>query len=1046
MRIVTAALAAFGALVAVAGTSPAPDSVRAHLERREYEAALEEERALLTRAEADHGRDSLEAAEALEWIARVMASGRLGEREERLAAAERALTIKRKLLDEHDPALALAYYVVGLVDYLGGDTAEALPRFERALSIAEAHYGASHPELEWYVREHGAALFSAGRYPEARREFERLDLISRKKYGASDPGRVPALFNRALVQDVMGELEKAEPLFLEALAILQRQQPPDFEKLSQAYDAHAGLMAREGRLGEALAECERAIELRRRYLGPESPELAESLVVQGQMLRMAGDYEKSREMLEASIAILRHARATAVLYSAYLNLATLSRLEGNLAAARAALEQARRAGSEASLPEDHTLWFGFHVEYGEVLSRLGERTAARAEYARGLEIARATMGEHHYDYAATLASLGRLDLRDGDANTARSRLERAGQIFEGELGRNHPLYIDAEEAIGDAYYALDLFQLAFSRSLDAERTRRETERATLAVLPERQALAQASHAPAGRDLAIALAVAADAPADRKKAAYDALIRSRAIVFDEIAGRQRLFRASTDAATQKLLDRLRDAKSRLAGLFVHGPESDPSGYSGRVRATRESVESIETELARRSASYRTQLAAREFGVEDLQRALPQRSACLSYVRYQRPIGRVGERAPWFAAVVRRSGASPPVLLDLGRATAIDDAVARWRRAFEPSRVAEPGAEAGYKSVAAELRRLIWDPAVGALRGVETLFVVPDGSLNLVSLAALPADDEAYLLERGPAFHYLTAERDLAGHAGSAKGRGLLALGDPAFEDPAALATVADAMRGHTPSCSSFRSTMFGPLPATAAEVSAVRSIWSERPGAGGATLLVGSAATELAFKLQAPGKQVLHLATHGFFLGEDCGAPGPYRGIGGVLERRDVAQGVESDASANDISASPLLLSGLALASANRRDTVVPGAEDGILTAEEVSALDLAGVRLAVLSACRTGAGRITSGEGVFGLRRAFLVAGAATVVTNLWDVEDRAGQAWIEEFYRGRLRRGRTIPEAMRGASLAVLAARRSAHLSIHPFYWAGWVAVGDPN
>jgi CHAT domain-containing protein/tetratricopeptide (TPR) repeat protein len=1049
MRIVTAVLAAFAAFVAAAAAPPAPDSIRAHLERREYEPALDEARALLARAEADHGRDSLEAALALEWIARAMAGGHIGTQDERLAVAERALAIDRKLVNARDPTLAFAYYVVGLVYYLGGDTVQALPRFEQALALAEAHYGASDPGLEWYVREHGAALFSAGRYPEARTEFERLDVISLKKHGATAPGRVPALFNLALVQDVMGELEKAERLYLQAIAILKRQQPPDFDKLSKTYDSHAAVLASEGRLAEALAESERAIGLRRVHLGPESPELAESLVVQGRMLVMTGDYEKSREQLEAGIAILRRAPATVVLYSAYWNLAMLSRLEGNLAAARAALEQARRAGSDASLPEDHTLWFGFHAEYGEVLSLLGDRAAARAEYAQGLAISRATMGDHHYDYGQTLASLGRLDLRDGDAAKARERIERAGEIFEAELGKHHPLYVETEEALGDVYFALDLVQPAFTRSIDSELRRRELERATLAVLPERQALAQANRPRAGRDLAIALALPADAPADRKRAAYDALIRSRAIVFDEMAARQRLFRTSTDASTQKLLDRLRDAKTRLAGLFVQGPESDPIGYASRVRTERELVDSTETELARRSASYRGQLAAREFGVDELRRALPQRSACLSYVRYQRPIGRAGEREPWFAAVVQRSGVSPLVLLELGRASTIDDAVARWRRAIDPKTIADPGAETAYRIAAEELRRLVWDPAAVTLSGVETLFVVPDGSLNLVSLAALPANGEAYLLERGPAFHYLTAERDLAGRTGSTKGRGLLALGDPAFEDqsnPTAVTAVAEAVRGHTPTCASFSSTRFGPLPAAADEVAAVRSIWGERPGAGGATMLVGPAATELAFKRQAPGKQVLHLATHGFFLGDDCGAPGPYRGIGGVSQRRDIAESTKRDAQANDLSASPLMLSGLALAGANLRDTAVPGAEDGILTAEEVSALDLSGVRLAVLSACRTGAGRITSGEGVFGLRRAFLVAGAATVVTNLWDVEDRAGQAWIEEFYRGRLLRGRTIPEAVRGASLAVLAARRSAHLSVHPFYWAGWVAVGDPG
>jgi len=141
---------------------------------------------------------------------------------------------------------------------------------------------------------------------------------------------------------------------------------------------------------------------------------------------------------------------------------------------------------------------------------------------------------------------------------------------------------------------------------------------------------------------------------------------------------------------------------------------------------------------------------------------------------------------------------------------------------------------------------------------------------------------------------------------------------------------------------------------------------------------------------------------------------------------------------------PLLLSGLALAGANQRRPTPGNPEDGILTAEEVAALDLNGVEWAVLSACDTGVGEIKAGEGVFGLRRAFRIAGARTIIMSLWAVEDRAARAWMRPLYEGRLRDRLSTADAVRHASQTVLAERRAKGLSTHPFYWAGFVAAGD--
>lgn len=141
---------------------------------------------------------------------------------------------------------------------------------------------------------------------------------------------------------------------------------------------------------------------------------------------------------------------------------------------------------------------------------------------------------------------------------------------------------------------------------------------------------------------------------------------------------------------------------------------------------------------------------------------------------------------------------------------------------------------------------------------------------------------------------------------------------------------------------------------------------------------------------------------------------------------------------------PFRLSGLALAGANVHSTADPSTEDGILTALEVANLDLSGVEWAVLSGCETGIGKTIAGEGVFGFRRAFRIAGARTVIMSLWPVEDAGGRDWMEQLYRSRLIDGMTTAEAVRHASMSLLNKRRLGGLSTHPFFWGAFVASGD--
>ena len=346
------------------------------------------------------------------------------------------------------------------------------------------------------------------------------------------------------------------------------------------------------------------------------------------------------------------------------------------------------------------------------------------------------------------------------------------------------------------------------------------------------------------------------------------------------------------------------------------------------------------------------------------------------------------------------------------------------------------EAAYRRVAGALRRQIWDPLSTHLSPATRVFVVPDGALHLVSFAALPTAASQYLVETGPVIHYLSAERDLVrdgnGLAGGAGACSRWAVQPSTNSGRAPVASEA-SFRGTRSACRDFQSMQFDPLPASLREVDEVMTLWNQAHGAGTeAARLTGTDASEAAFKAEAGGRRVLHLATHGFFLGGRCAS-----GL-------DRSEEYPTGTSARIARENPLLLSGLILAGANHRNVARPDGEDGVLTAEEVAALNLNGVEWAVLSGCDTGVGEVRAGEGVFGLRRAFHVAGARTVIMSLWPVEDQATVRWMTALYEGRFMKKLSTVDAVREAGLAVLRERRATGLSAHPFYWAAFVGAGD--
>jgi CHAT domain-containing protein len=283
------------------------------------------------------------------------------------------------------------------------------------------------------------------------------------------------------------------------------------------------------------------------------------------------------------------------------------------------------------------------------------------------------------------------------------------------------------------------------------------------------------------------------------------------------------------------------------------------------------------------------------------------------------------------------------------------------------------------------------------------------------------------------HYLSAERDLAAARSSDVGKGLLALGGIRYQrDGTANAGGSTGIK----TCRTLADLQFTPLPGSRVEATEITDLWAGSRGDKPApTLLTGLAATESEFKKSSPGKEVLHLATHGFFAATRCA---------GDRHRSRELTGTDSDLEIlidADLEANPLQLTGLAMAGAN--DGVSGPGDDGLLSAAEIALLPLEGVRWAVLSACETGLGRIQTAEGVLGMRRAFQIAGVSTLIMSLWPVDDQATREWMAGLYRARLAGG-TSAEAVHQATADTITDLKKRQKSTHPYTWGAFVAAGD--
>jgi len=826
----------------------------------------------------------------------------------------------------------------------------------------------------------------------------------RTAHGERAPEVAEHLVLLGVVYTMLSRWADADSVYAEALNILQTLPHPNRQDLERAVEGLGGLAERRGDLAQAESYYQDALALQRTALAnlisQEPDDIDDTLVAQRSMtsslLQLAGVYQRQQRYREAEPLIAEALELADGLTDpldrmTFLELATEAyRAQGRGGeAAEPFSDMAARqipGGNAGDLggPLDHPMAL---EQRARAAQRQGRNDEAEQLYRRAVAAAEGMYQADLYGYGVP--------------------------IFYGLAG----LY-QAQGRIAEAIETLEagiaLEQRQFDRQLaNLGEAGRQRYAASVANTLSHAVSLHLKTAPHNRDAA--------------HLAATTLMRRKGRVLE--AGLTTLERLGNNPhpEDQRLLAELDRLRQQLAAISF-GESATSAQAQAQQRTLRSQIEAVDTTLARRSAALAS--AAPPVELADIQAHIPADGVLVEYVRYRPfnptnplPDGMDGDPwdwvfrgfgAPRYAAYLLKPSGEVQ-WADLGDATTIDRALQQF---LEVLRCGEANATPCYDAediqpVAQAVEALVLAPLRPWFGDVTHLLLSPDGQLNLLPFAALVDDQGRYLIETYT-LTQLTSGRDLLRlQQQSSSPQPPVVLANPDFNevDTAGISLVVSASRGASRSAD-LANLRFGPLRGSEAEVAAIRPLLP-----GNAVVLTEAAATENALK-QVRGPSILHLATHGFFLPD---APSPLPGEAPV----------QLAAAEN-----PLLRSGLALAGFNQRDSE---GEDGVLTALEVAGLDLRGTRLVVLSACETGLGDVASGEGVYGLRRAFGMAGAESQVMSLWKVSDRGTADFMAQYYE-RLQAGEGRSEALRQVQLAALETGRYQH----PYHWAAFFFSGD--
>ena len=888
----------------------------------------------------------------------------------------------------------------GGIFYFQKKYTQAEPLWLEALSIRAKTLGKEHPDYAKSLDNLGTLYLDKGDYNKAVSLYSQALSIRAKILGREHPDYVRSLSNLGGIYSDKGEYDKAEPLYLEVLAIREKtlgKEHPDYA--SSLYNL-ANLYKTHGDYDKAEPLHLKALSIRAKTLGKEHPNYTSSLNNLASLYENKGDYDKAASLYLEALAIRGKILGTENPdYAVSLNnLANLYKDKGDYNKAEPLYLEALTILAD----KDSLVYAKSMNNLASLYKDKGEYDKADSLYLKSSSIWAKISGTENPTYALNLYKLALL-YRDKD---------------EYDKAENYFLTSNAS--------VKNILQIAFTYNSENEMLKyTEKYRGNF------EAFFSFTQSHPTDSLSIA--------------AYDnALFLNNALLESAIAREKAI--AQADNSTKTIHSEWKSLHFRLSKQYALPIAERDSALVIRLE---EKANTFEKDLVRRSTGFAQSRAQVQWS--QVRDQLKPGEVAIEFIHYRYHNTKNATDSIMYAALVLLPGDTAPHFIPLCEQRQLDALITNpsqksqnlyLQDVYWPK---ENTRSSLYSLLWAPLEPLL-SPSAGGGRGevVKTVYYSPSGLLHRLNLGAVGVDKRTNLSDRYRLVH-LGSTRQLVSGSSSGGSSGAIIFGGIQYEmDSTAIAQ--NTREFSIDSADIQGSGLFkyaepndrtrggdeeawGYLPETEVEAENVGKIL--RSSGIVPTIRKGYAATEESFKQigkKAPSPRILHIATHGFFF------PDPKDTLSGkrlALDREPAFK----------ISEHPMIRSGLLLAGSNyawQNGHPMTGMEDGILTAYEISQMNLSGTELVVLSACETGLGDIQGNEGVYGLQRAFKIAGVKNILMSLWKVPDAATRELMTVFYRKWLEEKMPIRDALASAQQALRAQPKYRS----PFYWAGFVLV----
>lgn len=863
-------------------------------------------------------------------------------------------------------------------------------------------------------------LFASKQYVEAKNLS--LALLARKEcLGKSSPSWQQSAETLLEIYYVTGDYERGVKLVADLLATTDETSRHHLTRLSKL----AGLHEKMGAYEAAEPIYLKVLNLRKTALGDDHPDVMSSLSYLAALYRKMGAFEKAEQHLIDAKRILdksqnwpRNREPDNENWS--VSMGMLQHAMGRYDEAERLLKDVlKKQEPHQDKGERPQRFFATTVSlYASTCTALGDYEKAKTYFLKALELRKALFGPMHPHVAASLYELGQLGMACEDFVAAQEAYRESADIRAETLGETHPLYADSLAALAECccYQSCrggketdEGYLRALELLLQVGQIRMKTISTVLSTVSESRRFAYLRTVENSLHLMISLVLGplCSLPLARR-AAMDAVLRWKGITFDaQVAEEQD--------------DKLALLRSKLARLILDGASRE------QVQDCELAIEQLEASVGR---SMDLQKRLESSSTDDVVAVLPASCELLEFLLLRRTDFAKPTLAPredCYVAILAGSVGTDVKLWSCGHIDVINAQIAEFRElAKRPMMPNTTGSRKTFDSVGHDLLEALLGPFRG--RCLKHLFLAADGELVCLPFASLPFWDGGFLVDAPWTFSCLFSGRDLITlHQGSISSSQPVVVAGPDFAmGKGEVMGLSESKSAGEPSKDWDRDIKFEALDAAREEGIFVHELL-------GGSLHLGENATVTMFKtIESP--RILHVATHGFFLKDQAvAASGSPSRLETVLSKTE----------------NPYLRSGLALAGAKswQEGYEMPKSlGSGIITAQEIMDMKLEGTQLAVLSACDTGLGEICRGQGVLGLPRAFLIAGARTVLMSLWQVNDKSTCEFMRAFH-GHIKNGMVPVDALRAAmhdlrpsgECTGLNGRRS------PSAWAAFTLQGWP-